>query len=305
MTGDQFVARYLDCQFNETIFPVLRGEDKEIKRKDIAWNATSMPFLDPRTNDSELEVQRIIHLQNIANRLPDVFIDTKKVTKSYIPAENVPARLEVPEATLTQSKASESQKHRKRGRPLGSKDANPRKRKEHIASINHDANMTTSNVSEDKIPEVILSEEPKRKEQDLDDSYEMSINYAHNNLGWYRKEIKINDIFVYSVTVKIMDEDDNDPQTMEECQHRNDWKSWKKAIQDELDSLNKREVFGPIIPTPKGVKPVGYKWVFVRKRNEQNEVVRYKARLVAQGFTQKPGIDYTETYSPSSGCNHT
>ncbi|KAL0330455.1 UNVERIFIED_CONTAM: Copia protein [Sesamum radiatum] len=95
-----------------------------------------------------------------------------------------------------------------------------------------------------------------------------------------------------------MDEDDNDPQTMEECQHQNDWKSWKKAIQDELDSLNKREVFGPIIPTPKGVKPVGYKWVFVRKRNEQNEVVRYKARLVAQGFTQKPGIDYTETYSP-------
>ncbi|KAL0298661.1 UNVERIFIED_CONTAM: Copia protein [Sesamum radiatum] len=108
----------------------------------------------------------------------------------------------------------------------------------------------------------------------------------------------MNDIFAYSVAVEIMDEDDNDPQTMEECQHRNDWKSWKKAIQDELDSLNKREVFGPIIPTPKSVKPVGYKWVFVRKRNEQNEVVRYKARLVAQGFTQKPGIDYTETYSP-------
>ncbi|KAL0343769.1 UNVERIFIED_CONTAM: Retrovirus-related Pol polyprotein from transposon RE1 [Sesamum angustifolium] len=108
----------------------------------------------------------------------------------------------------------------------------------------------------------------------------------------------MNDIFAYSVAFEIMDEDDNDPQTMEECQHRNDWKSWKKAIQDELDSLNKRDVFGPIIPTPKGVKRVGYKWVFVRKRNEQNEVVRYKARLVAQGFTQKPGIDYTETYSP-------
>ncbi|KAL0307033.1 UNVERIFIED_CONTAM: hypothetical protein Sradi_6120600 [Sesamum radiatum] len=115
-----------------------------------------MSFLDPCTNHSELEVQRIIHLQNIANRLPDVFIDTKKVTKSYTPAENVPARLEVPEATLTQSKAFESQIRRKRGRPLGSKDANPRKRKKHIVSINHDANVTTSNVSEDKIPEVIF-----------------------------------------------------------------------------------------------------------------------------------------------------
>ncbi|KAK4406482.1 Copia protein [Sesamum angolense] len=95
-----------------------------------------------------------------------------------------------------------------------------------------------------------------------------------------------------------MDEDDNDPQTMEECRHQNDLKNWKKTIQEELDSLNKREVFGPITPTPEGVKLVGYKWVFVRKRNEQNEVVRYKARLVAQGFTQKPGIDYIETYSP-------
>ncbi|KAL0337645.1 UNVERIFIED_CONTAM: Retrovirus-related Pol polyprotein from transposon TNT 1-94 [Sesamum calycinum] len=148
---------------------------------------------------------------------------------------------------------------RKRGRPLGSKDANPRKRKEHIVSINHDANVTTSNVSEDEIPEVILFEDPIRNEQDLDDSYEMSINYAHNSLGWNRKEIKMNDIFAYSVAVEIMDEDDNDPQTMEECQHRNDWKSWKKPIQDELDSLNKREVFGPIIPTPKGVKLVDYK----------------------------------------------
>ncbi|KAL0311264.1 UNVERIFIED_CONTAM: Retrovirus-related Pol polyprotein from transposon TNT 1-94 [Sesamum angustifolium] len=297
LTGDQFTARYLDCQFNETIFPVLGGEDKEIKRKDIAWNATSMSSLDPRTNVTEFEVQRIIYLQNVANRLPDAFIDTKKVTKSHISAENVLARLEVPEVTLTQTKASESQISRKCGRPLGSKDANPRKRKGHIVSINHDANVTTSNVSEDKIPEVILFEDPKRNEQDLDDSYEMSINYAHNSLGWYRKEIKMNDIFAYSVAVEIMDEDDNDPQTMEECQHRNDWKSWEKAIQDELDSLNKREVFGPIIPTPKGVKPVGYKWVFVRKRTEQNEVIRYKARL-AQGFTQKPGIDYTEIYSP-------
>ena len=43
---------------------------------------------------------------------------------------------------------------------------------------------------------------------------------------------------------------------------------------------------------------VGYKWVFVRKRNEKNEIIRYKARLVAQGFLQRPGIDYEETYAP-------
>ena len=73
---------------------------------------------------------------------------------------------------------------------------------------------------------------------------------------------------------------------------------WKEAIQAELNSLSKREVFGPVVRTSKDAMPVGYKWVFVRKQNEKNEIIRYKARLVAQGFSQRPGIDYEETYAP-------
>ena len=62
--------------------------------------------------------------------------------------------------------------------------------------------------------------------------------------------------------------------------------------------LYKREVFSAVMPTPPGIFPVEYKWVFVRKRNENNKVVRYKARLGAQGFTQRPSVDFNETYSP-------
>jgi hypothetical protein len=43
---------------------------------------------------------------------------------------------------------------------------------------------------------------------------------------------------------------------------------------------------------------MGFTWVFIWKWNENNEVVRYKAGLVAQGFTQRPGIDFNETCSP-------
>jgi hypothetical protein len=83
---------------------------------------------------------------------------------------------------------------------------------------------------------------------------------------------------------------------MAECMKRSDWFKWKVAIEDELRSLAKRGLFTAVIPTPQHVSPVGAKWVFVRKRNENNEVLRYKARLVAKGFTQKPGINYDETY---------
>ena len=61
--------------------------------------------------------------------------------------------------------------------------------------------------------------------------------------------------------------------------------------------LAKREVFGPMVQTPENIKLVGYKCVFVRKRNENDEMITYKAQLVAQGFSQRPSIDYEETYS--------
>ena len=93
-------------------------------------------------------------------------------------------------------------------------------------------------------------------------------------------------------------DDDCEPQSIIECRQRQDWPKREEAMKAELASLAKREVFGPITHILDNVKPIGYKWVFVQKRNEKNEVVRYKARLVAQGFSQRPGIDYDETYSP-------
>ena len=91
---------------------------------------------------------------------------------------------------------------------------------------------------------------------------------------------------------------DPEPNTLADCKKRSDWKDWQQAIIAELLSLNKRKVFGPVCRTPPHIRPVGHRWVFVRKRDENNKVVRYKARLVAQGFTQRPGVDFEETYSP-------
>jgi hypothetical protein len=78
---------------------------------------------------------------------------------------------------------------------------------------------------------------------------------------------------------------DPDPKTMAKCKQRSDWIKWKEAIKTEVNSLRKIEIYSNVIPTPPRAYLVGFKWVFIRKWNENNEVARYKARLVAQRFT--------------------
>ena len=76
LTGEFFTARFADCHFDENLFPPLGG-DKPIPEewREITWNESSLSHLDPRTKQYELEVQKIIHLQGLANQLPDAFID--------------------------------------------------------------------------------------------------------------------------------------------------------------------------------------------------------------------------------------
>lgn len=88
-----------------------------------------------------------------------------------------------------------------------------------------------------------------------------------------------------------------EPQTFDEAMTRDDAKQWQQAMKEEIESLKSNNTW-TLQPLPENRRSIDCKWVYKIKRGIDGSVERYKARLCAKGFTQKKGIDYTETFSP-------
>ncbi|OMO58409.1 hypothetical protein CCACVL1_25460 [Corchorus capsularis] len=254
LTSDVFTARFTNCHFDETVFPSLgtpksSTDDKRKKAEIFSWNEKSLSHLDPRAPECENEVRRLIHVQAIANKMPNAFNETARVKKSHILAVNVPARIEVP-VELTKMDRS------------GPKDTVPRKRRGRNPESAPDEPIDLSRGKE--IPPEVLQNLIQREHIALEvaqtyekitnpGNTEISMNYC--NEIWDRNEIIINDAFALSVAHEIKN-DDYEPRSITECRQRQYWPKWEEAIRIELTL--QREVFGPITKTPDNIKPVGF-----------------------------------------------
>lgn len=93
-------------------------------------------------------------------------------------------------------------------------------------------------------------------------------------------------------------QDLKDPATFQEARSSKYWPRWLNAIYEEKESLVAKEVFEEVKDLPPSRRAIGSKFVFHIKRDEYGHIVRFKVRLVAQGFSQIPGQDFTFTFAP-------
>lgn len=72
---------------------------------------------------------------------------------------------------------------------------------------------------------------------------------------------------------------------------------WLKAIEEEINSINRNEVW-QITNLPHETKAIGRNWVLKKKSKFDGTLKRYKDRHIAKGYTQKSGIYYVDIFSP-------
>ncbi|CAB0013250.1 unnamed protein product [Nesidiocoris tenuis] len=95
----------------------------------------------------------------------------------------------------------------------------------------------------------------------------------------------------------VMMADHQKPQTYREAMQTGEAAQWKAAMDDEIKSLIQMDTW-ELVDLPPGKKLVDCRWVFKVKIKANGEFDKFKARVVAKGFSQIPGIDYKEVFSP-------
>jgi len=90
---------------------------------------------------------------------------------------------------------------------------------------------------------------------------------------------------------------DDDPATLTQAMARPDWQKWKEAMDEELALMAKYDVWD-VVDEPEDTNIVGSRWVFHIKQDSSGKILKYRAHLVAQGFTQMHGVDFQDTFAP-------
>jgi len=140
--------------------------------------------------------------------------------------------------------------------------------------------------------EILLKDDDDQLE--YADAVQAGLEYVHSGQHW--DYLTFDQAAEYALKTSVSHNDE--PRTLSEAMKRSDGERWYKAALQEIQALIENGTF-ELVQLPPGRKAIGSRWVFKVKRNADGSIERYKARVVAQGFAQRPGFDFTETFAPT------
>lgn len=91
---------------------------------------------------------------------------------------------------------------------------------------------------------------------------------------------------------------DTNPKSFKKAMKSDDAELWMSACKKEIDAMLAKNVW-TLVRRPKNVNVIRGLWLFKKKFTTEGKISKYKARFVAMGNTQKEGVDYGETFSPT------
>ena len=170
-------------------------------------------------------------------------------------------------------------------------------------NVNGIEKESVSNDSDTRFVQIKCSDEEdhtesfnEEEEQESLQEEQESLQEEDSDTGLRRSSRERRKPDYYGVRVTVADTS-GDPTSLKEALASSDKTKWVNAMEKEMESLHVNEVWD-LVELPKDKKTVGSKWVFKTKRSANGTVERHKARLVAQGYSQRYGQDYDETFSP-------
>ena len=163
-------------------------------------------------------------------------------------------------------------------------------------NVNGIEKESVSNDSDTRFVQIKCSDEEDHTESFNEEEEQESLQEEDSDTGLRRSSRERRKPDYYGVRVTVADTS-GDPTSLKEALASSDKTKWVNAMEKEMESLHVNEVWD-LVELPKDKKTVGSKWVFKTKRSANGTVERHKARLVAQGYSQRYGQDYDETFSP-------
>ncbi|KAM1175401.1 hypothetical protein COP2_028526 [Malus domestica] len=182
----------------------------------------------------------------------NAFTNLARITRSYIPAVNVPVKMDVPNVRRTSlleahdanfgdprtlAASQSSAPTHKHGKPFSSMDSHLKKRKPtKQAPEELVVNLTVAYLFYPTHEEILDYGSIVEQTNPLPENHEISVYYPSLDDVWCRNEMIIDNTLAYAIATKIMSNNDIEPHSFNECRHRIDWSNWKQAIKVKLDS---------------------------------------------------------------------